>query len=391
MAKTHRERIQGILSDIEHRAAKLESQFADAILDAGVASALAALRMESIRQNAKLGAVSPSALNALRQQAALIKSRSDELSAHSLHDRDRQRQQRIELFQHDVSLLLNRVLALAIGVNQLGPEDLADIVPGQKLAAYKFDFSGNVVEVVDQPFSVNDRDASIASAALELALEQGTRVSADLAKTNTSPRLKAAFDTLQHKLASGRNVIQIGMCCKTCSRLLLAEAGELSPSLFEMLRAHVETVYDALAQLQDWRQYVENIASSLDKAAVAELVRGTRALADRLGHTNGVADSVPEALNNVADWIESEDDVDQRDIVSLARTVENLWSIVVRAAVSVTKETLDEAKKAAAKAIVILMLTGATAGLTAALSKVPGAEWIETAIAYFKTVSSAER
>ncbi|MGO6908028.1 hypothetical protein ACCS96_49015, partial [Rhizobium ruizarguesonis] len=125
-------------------------------------------------------------------------------------------------------------------------------------AAFQFGFEGERVVVVDQPLRTRERDRDIAAAALEAATEKGVYVGEQLAQSNCSPRLREAFKSLQDKLEARANIIQVGMYNQTCGRVLRGDVEELSPTLFELLRSHVELVFAAASQFDDWRAFREN-------------------------------------------------------------------------------------------------------------------------------------
>ncbi|MGQ3214113.1 MAG: hypothetical protein ACT6U0_17400 [Shinella sp.] len=275
---------------------------------------------------------------------------------------------------------------LRIGLIQLEPDELIERVPGQKTAAFKFEFIENELTVIDQPLRLEENEQAIALAAFEAAVEQGEIVRNDLGVTNASPRLKEAFDRLQSTMASYKNIVQVGARAQMCSRLVQAEAEELSPNLFGLLVGHVESVFSALAQFRDWREYCENASRvPLDRQSIDDLTRGAAAIIAQIRLSETADSAVADALATVAGWVEEPEVPDKRDIFSLTRTIENLWSAVLKSTVGIGRETVSEARKTAAKGILIVLLaTGAS--VVPIVAKVPGGEWIETVFNYLKSV-----
>ncbi|PDT02408.1 hypothetical protein CO666_20665 [Rhizobium chutanense] len=285
----------------------------------------------------------------------------------------------------DRSSLNNLLLGMKIGLNQLGPEDVLDALPGQRPAAFQFGFEGERVVVVDQPLRTRERDKDIAVAALEAATEKGAYVGEQLALSNCSPRLKDAFRSLQDKLEARANIIQIGMYNQTCGRVLRGDVEELSPTLFELLRSHVDLVFAAASQFEAWRVFREN-AVDIDRDSVTALSQSTIALVRDLRARRDADPEVASALEIVVSWTEDKD-ADKRDVLALTGTLQNLWSLAAKSALA--KEVVSEGRKLVAKAIIAALLAATTAGALAAFAKVPGAEWIETTAAYFKSTTEA--
>jgi hypothetical protein len=287
----------------------------------------------------------------------------------------------VRVLLHDFAGIANLTAGLRIGLNQLGPDEVLDTVPGQKPAAFQFGFEGDRVVVVDQPLRTREREKDIAAAALDTAMEKGAYVNDQLSLSNCSPRLRDAFTTLQEKLETRANIIQIGMYNQTCGRVLGGDAEELSPTLFELLRSHVELVFAAAAQFEDWRVFREN-AIDIDRDSVAALSQSLVALSRDLEARTDTALEVTIALGTVTQWANSKD-ADKRDVLAMTGTLQNFWSAIAKSALG--KEVFSEGRKLVAKAIIGLLVASTSAGVLLALGKIPGAEWIETTVSYFKT------
>ncbi|ACI54761.1 hypothetical protein Rleg2_1469 [Rhizobium leguminosarum bv. trifolii WSM2304] len=289
----------------------------------------------------------------------------------------------IPFHDHDRASLRNLLLGMRIGLNRLDPEDVLEAVPGQKPAAFQFGFEGERVVVVDQPLRTRERDRDIAAAALDAATEKGVYVGDQLAQSNCSPRLRDAFKSLQDKLEARANIVQVGMYNQTCGRVLRGDVEELSPTLFELLRSHVELVFAAASQFEDWRAFREN-AVDIDRDSVAALSQSTIALVQDLRTQPGTDPDVAAALDTVVGWTQDKA-ADKRDVLALTGTLQNLWSLAAKSALA--KEVASEGRKLVAKAIIATLLAATTAGALAAFGKVPGAEWIETTVAYFRSAT----
>lgn len=271
-------------------------------------------------------------------------------------------------------------MGLQIGINLLNPAELEDLIPAQKVAAYQFAFAGERIVVVDQPPPASGPESLISAAANETLIEQGNRILIDLRGSNCSPRLIQAFTALQDRLAEHKNAVQVGMLNNACSKITLASTDELSTTLLELLKAHIEGVYSYLAQDPNWRVFIENsISVKLERNDVDELVITARALAAELEKKADTAEeAVPLALRTVADLADATERPDGRVTLALARTIENLVSLVTRAAAALRSDLFSEARK-----WVAIIVLGALAGLAlSTIAKVPGAEWVPETVAF---------
>jgi hypothetical protein len=84
-------------------------------------------------------------------------------------------------------------------------------------------------------------------------------------------------------------------------RVLWGDVDELSPTLFELLRSHVELVFAAAAQFEDWRVFREN-AVDIDRDSIDALSQSTLALVRDLRMRKDATPEVTEALDTVASW-----------------------------------------------------------------------------------------
>jgi hypothetical protein len=279
--------------------------------------------------------------------------------------------------------LLNLTAGLKIGLNQLGPDEVLELVPGQKTAAFQFEFRDDSLVTVDQLPRTTARETAIADSALEAAIEHASEVSVDLDRSNCSPRLKEAFARLRQTLETHKNIVQVGQCAHVCNRLIQSEMDEISDTQFALLTGHVEMVYSALAQFEDWRIFSDNAAMvQIDQVSVVKLTEGARETIRLLQENENVDRTVTDALKITTGWVEDSGTVEKRDVLSLARTLENIWSVVSKILLAIGKETASEAKKAIARSIVVFALLNGTAIFVPALEVIPGAGWVRTVYSY---------
>jgi hypothetical protein len=348
------DRLGNILEEMEARLTRAQRD--------GNGRGLAALTVAVRRYRAKLDKLSASDISELERLIAQVPMQGDPLR------------------------LNNLIAGLKIGLNQLSLDDIIDATPGQKLAAFQFGFEGELLKVVDQPIKPYESEKDIAMASLEAAIQNGAYVNEDLKATNVSPRVREAFARLQATMSSYTNIVQIGAGAQICSRYLQMEVEELSPSLAGMLVGHIESVFAALSQFKDWRVYCENAYElHLEPGSIKELTENASLLIKDLRENNVIDAAVPNALETVVGWVEEQAQPDKRDVLSLGRTLENIWSAMVKQIVSFAKETVSETRKLAIKAAAATLLIGAVS-LVPIISKIPGAQWIEVAYIYVKSI-----
>ena len=377
------ERLGNLLNEIELRLGRIGKQLGnhDGETDPNgtVARQIAALRAETRRQSSKIDALKSADVDRVEAMVGDLR----EVASQALTSKLSAARPIKSILTDEVGLT-NLISGLRIGLTLLRPEDVLEVVPGQKTAAFQFGIMDDVLTVVDQPLRPHQREEDVALAALEGAIEQGEYVNQDLEKTNVSPRLRDGFLRLQAALVSRSNIVQAGARAQICARFVNAEADELSPSQTALLLGHLEAVSAALAQFQEWRTYCENaFALNVDTDSVSKIADSARALAHEVRKTSAINSSVSDALETVVEWVETEPKPDKRDVLSLVRSLENIWSAVTKALLSLGKEVLSEGRKLAAKAIVGLLVTTAAMAIPV-LGKLPGSEWIQTAYTFFK-------
>ncbi|KAB1086372.1 hypothetical protein F4V91_07975 [Neorhizobium galegae] len=286
----------------------------------------------------------------------------------------------------DVSGFSNLVNGLRIGLSQLSPVEMLEAVPGQKTASFAFGFRNDMLTVIDQPLLLHPGEEDLARAALENAIEQGVYLNEDVGNSNASPRLKEGFARLQSALESRANIVQIGSRAQICNRLVNAELDELSGGQAGLMLGHIETVFRALAQFPQWRSFCENALSvDLDFPSVVTVAESAKALAIEVAKSGAVDPSVADALETVSEWATDKPNPDKRDVLSLVRTLENVWSAISKPLLSLGKEMVSQARKTVAVAVLGALIYTASQAIPI-MGKVPGAEWVQTAYSYFKNM-----
>jgi hypothetical protein len=284
--------------------------------------------------------------------------------------------------------LMQLTLGLKIGIKQITPDNLLEVPPGQKTAAFQFEYQHDILRVIDQPLRTSERDRQFAEAAINSVAEHGAYVMTDLEGTNVSPRLRDAFASLQATIVDHKNIVQIGQKAQLCGRIVNSAIEELSPTLAALLLGHIEMVSDALSQFEDWRIYCENAAAlKVTKPTVEAMIDGARELVVGLRNDPSVAPEVSEALKTVSLWADGQNP-DKRDVLSLARTIENFFAAVWRSIARFARDVGFDIRKQAIAGVALFIVTTMTVNLVPALSKIPGAEWVQPAVSYLKGLAT---
>lgn len=377
------DKLRNLLVELDTRLRRFEgssSKSADNRAEALLTLALISkLRSDVRRQVAQIDTLDREKVVALERQIDEIRDSASLAS----YDRSSPQFAEFESLVTDKIGLLNLTAGLKIGLNQVEPDDVLELVPGQKTAAFQFEFKDDVLVVVDQLPRTTSREALVAESALAAAIEHASQVAVDLDRSNCSPRLKEAFASLRRTLESHMNIVQVGQYAHVCNKLVQSEIEELSDTQFALLTGHVEMVYSALAQFEDWRVFSDNAANvAIDETFVAKLTEGARETIRNLQQSTNVDKSVAEALETATGWVEDTGAVEKRDVLSLARTLENIWSAVSKVLLAIGRETISEGKKAIARGIVVFALLSGTAIFVPALEVIPGAGWVKTVYSY---------
>ncbi|EJL57935.1 hypothetical protein PMI09_00640 [Rhizobium sp. CF122] len=149
---------------------------------------------------------------------------------------------------------------------------------------------------------------------------------------------------------------------------------------------HIESVFSALAQFEDWRIYSENAAAvNIDAGSVEKLTHGTAELVKHLRRDPTADLSAIDALDTASRWIQDGDTPDKRDVLGLSRSWENLWSVVSKVVLGFGRDVISEGRTQVAAAVLSALLIAAP-GMVSVIAKIPGGEWVETVYSYFKAV-----
>jgi hypothetical protein len=169
-----------------------------------------------------------------------------------------------------------------------------------------------------------------------------------------------------------------------------SEIDELSSSLAALLIGHVEMVTDALSQFEDWRIYCENAAAlKVNQGNIDDMIDGAREIVVIIRDNEVVAPEVGDALKTVSHWADGPSP-DKRDVLSLARTIENFFAALVKSAFRFAKDVGTDIRKQAIAGVAFVIVTSITVNLVPALSRVPGAEWVQPAVSYIKGLATSK-
>ncbi|MGV1985153.1 hypothetical protein ACQZ5N_00900 [Agrobacterium sp. 22-221-1] len=384
------DKFQNILREMDARLRRSESELQSASSHTESIRGMIA-RFSHLKANIRRLSSKPDSINFDEVQAldlqidqlsdAAARARVNFLTTHPLHTV-------LGNIADDSAGLSRLTSGMKIGLSQVTPENVLESTPGQKTAAFQFEYQNDVLVVVDRPLQSSERERNFAEAAISSAADHGAYVLTDLEGTNVSPRLRDAFKSLQTTLGSHNNIVQIGQKAQLCARMVNSEIDELSSTLAALLLGHIEMVSDALSQFEDWRIYCENAAAlKVAQGTVDAMIDGARELVVGLRDNQAVAPEVGDALKTVSFWADGQNP-DKRDVLSLARTIENFFSAVVRSSLRFVKDVGTDVRKQAVAGVAFLIVSTVTVSLVPALSKIPGAEWVQPAVSYLKSLTT---
>jgi hypothetical protein len=273
--------------------------------------------------------------------------------------------------------LWNLSLGMRIGLNSDRSSEIASLIPDQKIAPFGFGFNQSRLVVLEE-FSTNRAEIQdrVDSARDEL-IEQSLELMADVANSNSGPRLLRQLQSVHSRLDERKPVVQLGMATRSLVAVTQGKRDELPTDLFSLLLAHAQNVFSYLAQFPDWQDFVQqSLAANMSPNETETLISSARALADFFEHHADYATAdVPQALRTTAAWTEDLEKPDGRMIYALGRTIENLLALISRTVLEIAEEARKQAVKLIAKGVVGF-IAASCAGLIYTMAGLPGAEWI---------------
>lgn len=285
-----------------------------------------------------------------------------------------------EDFDHLWRGLWNLSLGMRIGLSSDAASGLSELIPDQKVAAFQFGFSQSRIVVLEEFANGPNETRAIIDAARDELLEQGLELIADIAHSNSGPRLLRRLQSVHARLDERKPVVQLGMATQSLAAAITGSKDELPTDLFSLLLAHVKNLYSYLAQFPDWQNFVQHsLMANLPPNDTEILISSAKAIADFLeANADYATADVSQALRTTATWTEGLENPDGRMIFALGRTIENLLSLISRTIVEIGEEARKEAVKAIAKNIV-RFVQASCVGLVYTMAGLPGAEWLVSA------------
>jgi len=266
---------------------------------------------------------------------------------------------------------------------------LNGLVPEQKLAPVQFKVEDGFLTVDHVPAATASRDSANAVSAREQLVLQGKTVVEELRRSNCDLRFLETVMSLQAKLETADDIIQLGIINTSCGEMAKRFDAELSDAVAARLHAHISSVNAYVAQFPDWRRYTENAAIvELDERDVRQSLLIADEMISKLAAEPELVDpEVPRTIKLIKEAVGDPGRALKRTSFALLRTMENLFSKVFeylgRFASDFATQTSTRLAKWGSRAAaggLIPVILGWAATLTPIYERLPDASWLKPAI-----------
>jgi hypothetical protein len=269
--------------------------------------------------------------------------------------------------------------------DQADVERLAEVLPEQSLGAATFSIRNDKLELKVQDAAVPKRDASIINEA-KRELERITRgLNRELANTNCDRRVVEAGEALETALASGTDIISLGIRGEVFSQTTERLSNELPSSVLAILTAHGSVLKMYLGQYPEWVHFVQNAARA--EITGSSALAAQNASADLRRHLDGKYDladpEVPRLLRLLEEASRSPGTAGQRATFALVRALENFviaaYHLLVQYLRKTGEKTVDRLSSTTSKLISAGVVSAAVyvaLSLTTVGVALPGSGWI---------------
>ena len=267
-------------------------------------------------------------------------------------------------------------------------ERLDEITPSQQSGPLQFEFRSGVLYIKPQlSRALQENQGSISKAKASLGQDASELVSI-LRETNVDRRLVEVLTEVEQVIASGADVIRLGLINLTCEQLFSKFADQLPDVAAARLLGFSTGIGLYVGQFSEWHQFIENAAgASFNKSDVEIAYRVGRSLLPALRDAKGLVDpEVPKSVELILEALKDPKLFAKRALYGAVKTLENLLATVFKevcALLRATSEGMQGGIKKAATAIIATGLLYAAAHTAIQLSptaeRVAKASWLKTA------------
>ncbi|USU13193.1 hypothetical protein NF701_04980 [Sphingomonadaceae bacterium OTU29THOMA1] len=267
-------------------------------------------------------------------------------------------------------------------------EQLRQITPEQKIGPVQFEMVDGVIRVAHVAGRLREADQLNASQARLSLIRSGEWLVENLALSNCDRRLVETVSETQDMLASGENIIQLGMANIACDHVSTRMDEELGDILSARLKAYTVGITFYISQFPEWERFTENAATIDHTVADAQAAtHAAKQLATSLRSVPTLIDpEVPRSIELILEAVGDPARAGKRAVFALFRTMENLVAKVFGSLTNMfgavsdgTAAGLKRGTTAAVAAAVLGMSIVAVNAIAPGAERVVGAKWMKKA------------
>jgi hypothetical protein len=267
-------------------------------------------------------------------------------------------------------------------------QQLDEITPEQKAGPLQFEVRNSVLRIKKQPGRLNNEDKKSIIAARSALEENAFSLAKLLSESNCDPRLIDVVKEVHDIIASGADVIRLGIVNFTCDYLfsrLSEEIPDVAAARFQGLNVAIGLY---VAQFPEWHRFTENAAKAeIENEDIARTYDIGKAILPALRAARGLVDpEVPKSLELILEALKNPKLAGRRALFGVIRTLENLLAKIIsefaNALWAVTEGAHNGAKKATTVIVaggLLLAVANTAANLSPTAERVIKATWLKQA------------
>ncbi|KAB2796897.1 hypothetical protein F9K87_13310 [Brucella anthropi] len=270
---------------------------------------------------------------------------------------------------------------------------LRRIIPAQKIAPVQFEIKSGRLQIAHRPATAPIPNSDYAQSARTSLIESGERLLNQLRQSNCDPRLLDTVITLQEKLISCEDIIQLGLMNMGVDLAEKQFSEELPPIITAMLQSQTSGVGLYVSQFPDWQNFTEAaILVELHQNEIIKISEAATSIVEELEQSPDIVDhEVPKTIRALQLLIADPKRATKKAAFAVIRTIENLVAKIFSHGVNFIDETTTKTSKRASSilshamvyALLCLALNGAT-GMTVAVPKLADTAWMGNAAQIIK-------
>lgn len=225
--------------------------------------------------------------------------------------------------------------------------EVAELVPEQKMGPLRFAIVDGVVRVEHQPATIFSRDVPNVTAARQELIAAGKAGAEYLRSANFDYRLTDEVDSIIARLSASQDIIALGVAAISFQQIVGSFEDELPNFWSAKLQGFSLGLSMYVAQFPEWMRFAENAADvEYSTEDVNRLYVAGYTLTEHLKTQGQLVD--PEVPRSLAFLLESVRDprrAARRTVFAAIRSIENLISVVIKAFGTIISGIPEGAKK----------------------------------------------